>query len=413
MWHAVLTSVSLAVAVGGLALASVKVHAARRDPGPVLTLTASSLFHAAAIFLLATPGGYRAVGDVAGVPHLAALLVHCLGLLCAGHAHVLVHLWHPVDRTRAAPRRTVIAWSLLYIGAAAAMTALFIQADPRAPARPLLLAADHAREPGVIAFHLVYFTALLAVVTATVLKCRALLAARAPVLPPELRRCVRGFAAAAALNLVHAVCILTAMAGAARGHRLDVLAEAAWLTTAVSGVVANYSLVRLPLRARRRERRDYQTLRPLWDTVVRAEPQLVLAPGVLWGGWDTRIALSRRLVEIRDGARSLSPWMTRAPADAVARLVRDSGGADADRDVDVVAAQAAATLLYAAEQRGAGHPPAPPALRLPALPGEDVPAAGERAHLVLVARHLHHPVVLEALALAREQSGMTCGAGRA
>ncbi|GHE36431.1 hypothetical protein GCM10018785_02720 [Streptomyces longispororuber] len=405
MWHTALASVSLAVAATTLALGVLKLLAARRAPTLVLTLTASSLFHAGAVFLLTAPPVYRAVGDATGVPHLAALLAHFAALLSVGHAHLKAHLWAAPDRTGAVLRRTVTAWAPLYAGVLAVMAALFAQADLGGPARPLLLPVDHACVPQVVALHLLYAVALLVVVTATVRQCRALRALDAPWLTPALDRYLRGFAAGVTLDLVHAVCLLAAVAAAAHGRRLDALAEGAWLTTAVSWLVAHFSFVRSSLHARHRDRGDYLTLRPLWQTVVRADPGLVLAPGLLWGGWDTRIALSRRLVEIRDGARSLRPWMSGAPAHVVAHLARRGR----HPGVDVVAAQAAATLLYAAELRGAGRPPSPSDTRLPALPGEDVPAAGERAHLVLVARYLDHPLVLEALALVRRDAPTKCG----
>lgn len=406
MWHALLNAVGLTAAALALTIAVTKALAARREPALTLRLTASSLFHAGVVFLLGTPVVYDAVGTAFGAPHLAALLVGVTALLCVGHAHLMAVLWHPRHRDRAVLRRVALAWAPLYAGAVVAMGVLYALADPGGgtaedPAggtRPLLFAPDYVHSPQVVAFHVVYFTALVAVAATTVLRCRALLAPREPPLSPELRRCIRGFALAVALDLAHVACVAAAMVGAAYGPRLDGLAEAAWLTTAVSGLVANYSLVRLSLAARRRERRDHQTLRPLWQTVVRADPQLVLAPGLLWGGWDTRIALSRRLVEIRDGARSLSPWMSSAPARAVEQLARRGFVG-----FDLVAAQAAATLLYAAEARSAGRPPVDSETLLAALPGEDVPAPAERAHLVLVARHLDHPVVLEALRLARRE----------
>ncbi|MEW2527402.1 MAB_1171c family putative transporter [Streptomyces sp. NPDC047071] len=407
MWHALLASVSLTVAAVSLALGTVKALAARREPALVLKLTASSLFHSAALFLLVTPAVYHAVGELTGVPHLAALLIDCAALLRVGHAHLLAHLWHPPDHGGVPLRRTVRAWAPLYGGTLVVLAALFALTDFDGPARPLLLATDHARVPQIVALHVLYFLALSTAVTATVLKCRSLLALAAPGLTPELDRSVRGFAVAVALDLVHAVCLLVAMAGAAHGRGLDALAEGAWLTTAASALVATHSLVRLSVHARRQERRDYFALRPLWQTVVCGDPRLVLTPGLAWDRWDTRIALSRRLVEIRDGARGLRPWMTAAPAHAVAQLAR--GGAHPG--VDVVAAQAAATLLHAAGRRGAGRPPAPADSGFPGLPGEDVPAAGERAHLVLVARYLDHPIVQEALTLPCRRPRAMCESG--
>lgn len=401
MWHAALSAVSLTAAAIALSLATCKALAARREPAAPLKVAASSLFLAGVIYLLATPAVYRAVDTAFGAPHLSALLTNTVGLLCVGHAHLMSVLWHPEHRTGGALRRTVRVWAPFYAATIVAMTVLYARADLSGEARPLLFAPDYVHAPDVVAFHLVHFAMLAAIVTTTVRRCRALLALRDHRLTPELRRCVLEFALAVALGMLHIACVLTSMIGAAAGLRLDRLTEAAWLTTAVSGLVANYSLVRLSFAARRQARRDHQALRPLWQTVVRADPQLVLAPGFLWGGWDTRIALSRRLVEIRDGARSLSPWMSCAPALAVDQLARRGFVG-----FDVVAAQAAATLLYAADARGRGLPPADTDMLLGALPGEDVPAAAERGHLVLVARHLGHPVVLEALVHARRMTAV-------
>ncbi|MFD9858421.1 MAB_1171c family putative transporter [Streptomyces alboflavus] len=399
MWQATLTAVSPAAAAVTLFLGTGKALAARREPAALRKVSASSLVLASVILLLATPAVYRAVDTAFGAPHLSALLVNTAGLLYVGHIQLMAVLWHPERRTGGTPRRTVLAWAPFYAATVVAMAVLYARAEPSGEARPLLFAPDYVRSPDAVAFHLVYFAMLTAVVTSTVRRCRRLLTSPGPPLTPGLRRCAREFALAVALDMLHVLCVLTAMAGAAGGLRLDGFAEAAWLATAARGLVANYSLVRLSVTARRRERRDYQALRPLWQTVVRADPQLVLAPGLLWSGWDTRIALSRRLVEIRDGARSLSPWMSSAPARAVDQLVRRGFVG-----FDVVAAQAAATLLYAAEARGRGLPPADTDMLLAALPGEDVPAAAERDHLVLVARHLSHPVVLEALVHARRMA---------
>ncbi|MER7348127.1 MAB_1171c family putative transporter [Streptomyces aurantiacus] len=406
MWHTLLTVVGVTAAAIAFTLAAGKALAARREPAFPVRLAASSLFSAGIVFLLGTPAVYSAVDAAFGAPHLAALLGNAAGLLCVGHAHLMAMLWDPGHRGGGALRRTVLAWAPLYAGTILALVVLYALADPAGGTRPLLFAPDYVDSPQVVAFHLVTFAALIVAIRATVLRCRALLAPQGPPLSPRLRRCVREFALAIALELAHVGCVAAAMIGAACGLGLDGLAEAAWLATAVSGLVAHCSLVRLSLAARRQERRDHQTLRPLWQTVVRADPRLVLAPGLLWGGWDTRIALSRRLVEIRDGARSLSPWMSSAPARAVEQLARRGL-----LGFDLVAAQAAATLLYAADARGEGRPPTDSDMLLAALPGEDVPAAAERAHLVLVARHLDNPVVLEALAMARRERS-AAGAGR-
>lgn len=57
-------------------------------------------------------------------------------------------------------------------------------------------------------------------------------------------------------------------------------------------------------------------------------------------------------------------------------------------------------MLHAARARGQGRAPLPEHARLKAMPGGRVPEEQERAHLVLVARHLNLPLVSEAVTRA-------------
>ncbi|MEV0445159.1 DUF6545 domain-containing protein [Streptomyces spectabilis] len=401
MWHTILTIINLTICAAMTAAGTAKAVAARRDPDLTLKLTASVLLHAALIFLINTPPVYRTVGDRLHSPNICGLLVYCLTLACVGHAHLMTQLWHAQRRSRPMLGRMVARWAPFYIGTIITLVILYAVSGAGGPSRPLHFTPSFAHLPAVVALQCVYTGAMLIAVSASVLQCRGLTLPQNPDLADAISRCLRWFVIALSLDLANLAGYLTATLRAATGHHdLDVLADGAWVATIASGLAATYGLVRLVLSSRRHERTDHKQLRTLWKTVVT--PDLVLAPGLLWGGWDTRIALSRRITEIRDGTRRLAPWLDTAPARTVEKLAlhhsktTTSIGTDGRQlPFDLVAAQAAATLIDAARRRRTDTPPTNE-LNLTALPGIDVPAIEERAHLVRVAAHLDHPLVVQA-----------------
>ncbi|MWA15629.1 DUF6545 domain-containing protein [Streptomyces sp. BA2] len=412
MWHVVLTAVNLAIAGFALTLGFAKAHAARGNPDLTLKLTASVLIHCGVIFLLCTPAVYRAVGAAAGSANLPALIVNSATLLCLGHAHLMTQLWHPARKERAALRRTIATWAPVYGSAILLMTVLYVWADVRGPARPLRYSAAYADIWQVVAFQVVYSVGIVATALVTMQQCRGVVMPGRPDLDMALQKSLKAFATAVALDIANIALTLTAVISAvATGtHRLDFLAEGAWLATIASGVAASFALARLVFSSRREERRDCRAMEQLWKVATRLgedNGQLVLAPQPLfwWRNW--RVELLRRLAEIREGERVLSPWWSGAPAQAVAGLADRE--ADLPDHFDLVAAQAAAVVLHAARARGQGLPPLPDHTRLKAMPGGRVPEEQERAHLVLVARHLNLPLVSEAV--TRAGCGVTAPAG--
>ncbi|UQT54124.1 hypothetical protein M4V62_02965 [Streptomyces durmitorensis] len=400
MWHLILTTVNLAIAAFALVLGCAKAHAARGNPDLTLKLTASVLIHCGVIFLLCTPAVYRAVGAAAGSANLPALVVNSATLLCLGHAHLMTQLWHPARKEPTALRRTAAIWAPVYGTAVILMAVLYVWADVQGPARPLRYSAAYADVWQVVAFQVVYSAGIVATALVTMQQCRGVVMPGRPDLDLALKKSLKAFAAAVALDIVNIALTLTAVISAAATgtHRLDFLAEAAWLATIASGVAASFALARLVFSSRRAERRDCRTMEQLWKVATRLgedDGQLVLAPQPLfwWRNW--RVELLRRLAEIREGERVLSPWWSGAPAQAVAGLADQES--DLPRDFDLVAAQAAAVVLHAAHARGQGRPPLPDDTRLKAMPGGRVPEEEERAHLVLVARHLNLPLVFEAV----------------
>ncbi|MEU3984627.1 hypothetical protein AB0F77_31975 [Streptomyces sp. NPDC026672] len=409
-----LTVANLIIAVSTIGLSTVKALALRRQRREwSLRLTASVLICAGIIFLLATPGPFRLVGALLHSPNICALIVPAATLACVAHAHALSQLWQPDKSDPASLRRTAWRWGPVYGGAITAMTALFFHA-PLGPAAPLKFAAVYAHVPEVVALHLVYWSTLILTVVVTVRECRKVTIPGRPELREHLARCMAAFGLALGLDLVNVVLTATALFGTAAGpHRLDALAESAWLATIASCIAANAGLGAMVLYSRRAERRDKRLVTPLHDLVVRndpaaqADPSIVLAPRwSLWAGFNTAMELTSVMAELEDGFGRLSPWWSALAPMAVTRLAQDQPDgrqdaiADDTADIwDLTAAQVAATLLYAAHARNQGLPALPPQIQLTRLPGSDTEPHAWRQHLVRVSQHLDHPVVTKAVTL--------------
>ncbi|MET8822618.1 DUF6545 domain-containing protein [Streptomyces rochei] len=416
--EAFVTTINLVIAALTLGLGVVKALAVRQQREWTLRLTASVLIIAGLIFLLATPVVYRALGTAVGAPNLCALLVPAATLTCVGHAHLLTQLWNEDRRRPAALRRTAARWAPVYGGAIAAMTALHFHA-PLGPAAPLRFAATYAHVPEVVAFHFVYWAALITTIVVTVRECSQLSLPVRPGLVEELRRAIGWFAVALGLDLVNVGLTAVALLGSKAGpERLEGVAESAWLATIASCIAANIALASMVLRSRRAERRDRRTLLTLHDLVVKkdpaveADPHIVLAPRwSLWTNFDTSLELNSLMAEIHDGCGRLCPWWSPVPAAAVARLAREqSNDGPTDENWDLTAAQDAATVLYAAQARDAEQPTADN--RLAKLPGADVEPHADRQHLVQTARLLNHPIVKEAVELAHQVQAVARASAR-
>ncbi|WP_405877495.1 hypothetical protein OG747_03010 [Streptomyces sp. NBC_01384] len=319
MWQTTLTTVSLTIAIVSLSLGVTKAAAARRQPGPALKLTASVLLFAGVIFLLATPPIYRWFGSTAHSSNLPALAIDTFTLVCVGHAHYMTLLWHPQRHTPEARRQAVRAWRPFYLAAIALMLILYAIADLPGAAAPLHFAPHYARVPAVTALKIVYFTALIGAIVATMVLCRQVALPDRPDLAHDVRRCVLWFALAVGLDLATAAFTLGSMASVLiRGdHALDVLADASWVATILSGIAANQSLGRMVLATTRSDRLDCRRLKPLWTLVTADAPHLFI-PTVWWR--DSRIRLDRMMLETLDGARSVQPAASpgRASASPVA-----------------------------------------------------------------------------------------------
>ncbi|MEU9228964.1 hypothetical protein AB0D40_31940 [Streptomyces massasporeus] len=392
MLDAVLTAVNLFVAVVCAGAGIGKAVNARSRPGLPLKITASVLLFASAVYLLSAPAIYRAVGDAAGWPNVASLPVNVFILLCMGHAHLLTMLWHPQRRTHDALRRSIATWTPMYAVAVAAMIFSFVAAGPVGPARPLTFAVAFAHHPWVLAFELVFLSALVAGIVATVRQCRGPDGVIALPERPDLAHSLKLFAAAVALDLAYVAGTAVAVIAASReDHRFDGLAAAAWVFAGGSALVATYGLAKPALAARAADRRDHQALIPLWEVVARPGQAEPLPPSWL----NSQFALTHIVIRILENIRLLRPWTHRAVHDLVEAEYKKVINTAPEDPEHLRALKAAASLQYDRRLRCTPNTPhdgdvTQRRLSLDAAYG--LPT-DERAYLLRVAACLDDPVV--------------------
>jgi hypothetical protein len=424
---ALLTAINLVSAAVCLGTGVIKALALRHQRDWTLGLSASLVTWGGMIFLMATPAVYRITGSLLGSPNIGGLIIPVATLVCMGHAHALCQLWQPDRRDPAALRRTATRWVPLYAGAIITISVLYAVAD-LGPAAPLRFASVYAHVPEVRALHVIYWLALLVTISVIVREFLTLPIPGSSDLRASLRKVLGWFALALIFDVLHVAVAAVALFGSVTGpHRLEGLEQSAWLGPTAGCVCANVALAGPVLRRRRAERRDLRSLQALHKLVVpptatRAPDgtKLVLDPRwSWWPGFDTESDLNSLMAEIHDGTGRLSWWWHRLPVMVVQQLAEEmatahdtagtstpASGTDDGTDSlgaewDLTAAQAAAALLFAAQARAHSSPPLPAAHRLARLPGSDVPESADRQHLVLVAKHLDHPLVLKAVGLAQ------------
>ncbi|MER5615457.1 MAB_1171c family putative transporter [Streptomyces sp. NPDC002215] len=405
--------VYLFIAAATLTIACWKALALRRDPTPTLALTTSMFLCASMVYAMASPEGYRNVGEMTGQPSFATLPVYLGILICFSLVHIITLLWDPRLRQRASSlRRTVSAWSAVYIAAAALMVLFFTLADLAGPADPLRFNTAFSEDPMVLLFLTVFLATLSSGTLNTFRQCRQL-----RLDDPQLQHSLRAFGIAMLGVFGYVVCGAPAIVLSAFGnHTLDTVGVFGSTCGVVGTIIMCYGLSGGAIGAWLRERRDFKALQPLWELVVAGVDQNLafsadssrnhrLAANVTFN-------LHRRVIEILDGIRALRPWVSPGSAEAVYRLHQERlaaqpGAAVPMAEQELQAAATAAALRQAANrlqrfkhERGLGDhqgPLQPPDGPLTPLPGENTPAADERDRLLSAAKALAHPLVAAAL----------------
>ncbi|MEV6397349.1 MAB_1171c family putative transporter [Streptomyces sp. NPDC051907] len=400
------TVVYLIIAVITFAIAGWKFLALLRDPTPTLTLIASTFLCSGAVYVLAAPAVYRALGEALGQPSVATLPVYVGILFCFAHLHLLTLLWNPqLQRSPTALRRRLTAWAVAYTAAAVLMVALFCSADLSRPADPLQFNTVYAQDPVVLLFLAVFLATLTSSTLSTFRQSR-----RMSLEDSRLQHAVRSFGIAMLFVFGYVVCWVPAIALAAFGnHALDGVGVFGSSFGATGALIASYGLSGAAVSSWLRERRDIRALQPLWDLVVeQVDQDLAFSAN---SARSNRLAanvsfnLHRRVIEILDGMRALRPWVSAGPAQAVYSLQKRSDALQRP-SVDELEAIATAAALRDAVERlqhtrretapGSRFAPQPDGPPFP-LPGEGTRAADERERLLRVAQALTHPLVAEAL----------------
>ncbi|MFD5429067.1 MAB_1171c family putative transporter [Streptomyces sp. NPDC127084] len=399
-------------------LAVYKCLALRRDPNPTLALTAAVFVTSAPVYILASPAGYRAVGQALNEPSFASLPVY-LGILAVfAYTHMFTFLVdQELRENRAALRRRITAWTLTYSVAGILMVVFFYAADLAAPPDPLMFNTSFAHDPWVVACLAVFLVTLTLGTLNTYWRCRRLTPE-----DPGVQHSLRAFALAMWFVFGYALCQAPAIAFAAAGnHSLDQLGLYGAVPGCIGFQIMCYGMSGSAIGAWLRERRDTKALQPLWDLVV--------------GGVDEELAFSarsarsrrvtanvtfnlhRRVIEILDGTRALRPWVTRDATEIVyalredrdselSPLVRRLSDAELEAAATAVALRDAAERLQTARDTwvrlGRTGRPQPQGVSA-VLPGEDTPAGEERERLLLVAKALSQPIVQAALLNLREE----------
>ncbi len=383
--------VYLLVVLVGCGSATVKMSALRRGFSTSLVVISSCHLAGSGAFLVATPMIYRAVDGWWGRPGAASLVVYSLIIVFSAHAHLLAVIWAaevqgvPVRRSRV---------TLLLLGYAAILTAMsvtFTDAGVTGAEHPLTFNVSHADDREVVVFLVVFMAGLSYSMLSAAWECRR--GSRTE--NPRLRNGLRNISVASLFIFGYVVFAGPSLAAASHGyHGLDSLTDLGALSGTVGAFILNWGFSGPVVQVWWRDRSDYRRLRVLWETAVEGVGRSVALapPSRMVERWSLLSAgawlLIRRLADICDAERALSPWMDPGLADAVEEAAGRSYGAE-----DLRALAAAAMLLDAVRRRGAGEPPAFHAIPRP----DDVAPEGERTHLVRVARSLDHPLVLAAL----------------
>ncbi|MFF4205685.1 MAB_1171c family putative transporter [Streptomyces sp. NPDC001668] len=406
-----------------------------RSPNLALGLQAASHSLGGAVYVVASPWGYRTLGAATGHPWFPTLPIYLCILLCFATQHLLTMVWTaPQTDQPGRLHRQLKAWAVAYAISMTIMIVEFVEADLDGPADPLRFNTEQVDEPHVCVF-LAVFLVMLACGTLTA----GLRSRRARFDDETLKHSVRWYGLSHLVTFGYVLCSAPAVAAAATGHhQLDGIGVLGAAFGCVGSVLTCYGVSGAVVSTWLRERRDIAVLQPLWDLVVSGvDEELVLgvrgqqpdgfaqpAPAAAGPSRPNRLlnvrwTLHRRVIEILDGIRRLerSSMVRELPVQAVTSLHAEALKTPALRSQlglgkkgltppDLEAAATAAVLRDAVERLQAAGPdgpaPASPPGAVPIFaPGKGTPAAKERERLVRVARALHQPLTEASLRVVR------------
>ncbi|MFM9452325.1 DUF6545 domain-containing protein [Streptomyces europaeiscabiei] len=387
------------------------------------------------IYAVASPAGYRSIGEAVGQPWIATLPIYIGILVCYGCTHLLTLLW-TADRP-GEPRRTrltIAAWTSAYGTSTAIMTVAFLGADLDGPADPMRFNTQQADEPHVLLFLAVFLTMLTSGTLNTWRRSR-----RTSLDDARIEHAIRWFGNSMLVAFGYVVCSVPAIVSAASGHhQLDSVGVLGAAFGIVGCLGTCYGMTGAAVSAWHRERRDILLLEPLWDLVVAGvDDQLSFSSAHRQNSADgeelppaasrrrpnrfinVRWTLHRQIVEILDGIRELRVWISDEPKQVLEALYLKSLESESVRThcgipgeglspLELEAVATAAVLRDAAERFQTARESVDWGAELPlpdrpagVVPGKTTAAAEERPRLVRVAHALHHPLADASLQVLR------------
>jgi hypothetical protein len=388
--------VYLIVVLIGVSSMAIKVSALRRGFSVSLVMMICCHIAGVCAFLTAAPFAYRAIDAATGLVGFGSLVAYSFILLFSAQAHVLAVIWACEVKGTPTPRSRILALVASYAVILAAMAVAFLRARITGPEHPLTFNITHADNPDAVAFVTVFMAGLSYSMLSAAWECRQ--GTRTE--HERLRRGLRNISVASLFIFGYVVFAGPSLAAAAAGyHALDSLTDLGALSGTIGAFILNWGFSGPVVQVWWRDRRDYRRLRALWETAVAGAGRTVALapPSRLVERWSLLSAgawlLLRRLADICDAERSLSPWMDPRLARAAERAGKQRGSAPEE----IRAWAAAAMLLDAIERKEHGEPPGYEGVARP----DDVAPERERDHLVRVARVLCDPVVHQVIAEVR------------
>jgi hypothetical protein len=293
---------------------------------------------------LKAPGPYQTVGDAAGVPHLARVVVDSCALLSAfGTQIVLLHMLRPPEQARVSMRRRAGVAS----AAVSLMALAFLVADP--------VAGDadaqrmHAADPGLLQFRILYLAFLTWAFIDIARLCWRFAALADERLMAVGLRCI---AAGGTVGLAYVMAGVMQLAGAAHDD-VGAVEAARQASNALIGLATVLVVIgsTMPAIAARRQgptstHAPGEAVESLWSSLTSALPDVVLTVDRTSAAEETY----RRVIEIEDARLALRPLRTREVQMAADWAVRRHGVDPSERS----AALEAAALALAVYCRSAG-----------------------------------------------------------
>ncbi|MFE5596927.1 DUF6545 domain-containing protein [Streptomyces sp. NPDC056549] len=403
----VITAICLCIAAINLLIACWKAAALRRERTPTLALTTLGFFVSVLVYVAASPTVYDAIGKGTGRPSTATLPMYAGIIVCYGASHLSSLFWDSPGSSRhhARTRRRVSAWAGVYLAMITGMATSFLSADLSTCLTDPIRFNTNCVEgrPSIFAF-LTFFLSALSFATLNT----ARLAGRSKPQSNQLRHALRWFQFSMVIAFGYVLCSAPAVVLVSFGsHHLDEVGLLGVAFGALGAFITSYGMSGAAISAWLSDRRDIKSLHPLWNlVVVGVDSKLTFGPsGLVLGRLaHVRFTLHRRVIEILDGMRVLRSWSSPVVAEIVSKHVR--AGAEKLSPELREALLTAAVLREAAERLGEAQRqavlagcarPRSPDAHCASLPGEGTAASAERARLLLVARHLEHPLVVSSL----------------